>query len=146
MKIYFKIIVFLIIVLFCSRVSSTQEEAGTIVVHDAWVRALPPSVNHTAAYMTVENRTTADVILRSAGTIVAKAVEIHKMEMVGDMMVMSKVDELRIPAREQRSLQPNGFHLMIISLLKPLEEGDTVPIVLYFKGGSSVAVQAIVHK
>ena len=146
MKISLKIIVLIIMGLFYSVVSSTQEVVGTIVVRDAWVRALPASIHHTAAYMTIENRTSIDVVLRSASTIFARSVEIHKMEMVGDMMIMSKVDELRIPARGQLALQPNGFHLMMISLQKPLEAGDTVPIVLYFKGESSVAVQAVVHK
>jgi copper(I)-binding protein len=125
---------------------SAREPVDDIIVSHAWVRAMPPSVKNTAAYMTIENRTGMDIVLQSAGTDVARTVEIHRMEQAGDMMVMKKVDGLRIPAGESVDLRPDGFHLMIINLLKTLKEGETIPLVLYFEGGYRVTVKAVVHK
>jgi copper(I)-binding protein len=147
MKIHRSLFLFYLITgLLLPGATSAREPGKNIIVSHAWVRAMPPSVKNTAAYMTIENRTRAELVLQSAGADVARIVEIHRMEQVGDMMVMKKVDSLRIPAGERIALKPNGFHLMIIGLLRPLEEGETIPLVLYFADGSSVTVKAVVRK
>jgi len=137
MKIYPIFILSFIIGLSCPGVLFALEAGANIIVRDAWVRAMPPSAKNTAAYMTIENRSNVDIVLQFASTNVAKTVEIHQMEQVGDTMVMRMLYELRIPARERLELKPNSFHLMIISLVKPLKEGETIPIVLFLKMGTA---------
>jgi copper(I)-binding protein len=137
---------FIITILLLPGTTPAREPGEKIVVSHAWVQAMPPSMKNTAAYMTIENKTGADIVLHSAGTDIARSMEIHRMEQVGDMMVMKRIDNLRIPAGERLVLKPAGFHLMIINLLRPLKEGETIPLVLYFDGGKHVPIKAVVRK
>jgi copper(I)-binding protein len=137
---------FLITGLFLDGSAHSVESGKNIVVNHVWIRAMPPSTKNTAAYMTIENRTGVNLFLRSASSTVAQTVEIHRMEQIGDMMAMKKVDSLLIPAGKLVVLKPNGFHLMVIHLLRPLKEGETIPIVLYFTGGNHIVVNAVVRK
>ncbi len=137
---------FLIPALLLSGSAHAREPTPNILVSHAWVRAMPPSMENTAAYMTIENKTGEDIVLKSAGTSAAQTVEIHRMMQVGDIMEMKEVDNLRISAGERLDLKPNGFHLMIIHLRRPLAEGETIPLVLYFSGGRRVRVNAVVRK
>lgn len=126
--------------------SHAQSSGQAILVKNPWVRAMPPSAENTAAYMTIETHTAEDLILQSASTTVAQVVEFHRMKQVGDIMEMKEVDSLRIPAGGSLVLKPDGYHLMIIHLHRPLREGETIPLVLDFAGGHRITVNAIVHK
>ena len=132
--------------LLLAAVAQAQDPSQKILVSNAWIRAMPPSMKTTAAYLTIENTTGAELVLQSAGTAVARIVEIHRMEQVGEVMKMKAIGELRIPAGERAELAPKGYHLMLIDLLRPLQEGETIPLVLNFSGGSTVHVDAVVSK
>jgi copper(I)-binding protein len=123
-----------------------QEPSRTILVSHAWIRAMPPSMKMTGAYLTIENATDAELVLQSASTAVAQTVQIHRMEQVGEVMKMKEIGELRIPAGGRAELKPKGYHLMLIDLLRPLQEGETIPLVLNFAGGASLTVDALVSK
>ena len=142
-------IVFLMFIftgLIFSGAALAQDLGQKILVSHAWVRAMPPSTKNTAAYMTIENQTGGELVLQSASTAAARVVELHKMEQAGNIMKMKQVDVLRIPAGSHLVLEPHSFHLMVIDLLKPLVEGETIPIVLNFAGGSHVTVNAVIRK
>ncbi len=147
MKIHRCLLLFIIgSILLFPGTAPAREAGAKIVVSHAWVRAMPPTMKNTAAYMTIENNTGADLVLQSAGTEVARTVEIHRMEQVGDMMVMKQVASLRIPAGKSLVLKPDGFHLMIINLLRPLKDGEIIPLVLDFDGGKHLKIKAVVRK
>ena len=137
---------FLVAGLLLAAVAQAQDPSGTILVSEAWIRAMPPSVKMTGAYLTIENATGAELVLTSAATTVARSVQIHRMEQVGEVMKMKEIGELRIPAGERAVLAPKGFHLMLIDLLRPLKEGETIPLVLNFAGGATMTVDAVVSK
>jgi copper(I)-binding protein len=71
------------------------------------------------------------------------------MRMEGGMMRMRAVDKLALPAGKAVELAPGGYHVMLMDLAKPLQEGDTVPLRLTFedKAGkrSTVEVKAQVR-
>ena len=126
--------------------AQAQGLSQEILISQAWIRSMPPSMKTTAAYLTIENATGADLVLHSASTAVARTVEIHRMEQVGEIMKMKEVGELRIPAGERAVLAPKGSHLMLIDLLRPLKEGETIPLALNFNGDTNVEVDAVVSK
>jgi copper(I)-binding protein len=132
--------------LFSAGAALAQEPRHDIIVSQAWVRAMPPSMKNTAAYMTIENRTGQELVLQSASTGAARVVELHKMEQAGTIMNMKEVDTLGIPAGGSLVLKPHSFHLMMIDLVKPLVEGETIPIVLTFADGSQLTVNAVVRR
>lgn len=139
-------LLFLIPCLMMSGPARALESDTDILVSQAWVRAMPPSMENTAAYMTIENRTDGELVLESAATNAARTVELHQMMHSGDVMKMQQVDTLPIPPGGRLMLKPHGYHLMLIHLHKPLTEGETVPIVLHFAGGRSLTVNAVVSK
>jgi len=120
--------------------------AQGITVQDAWIRGIPPSATNTAAFMTIHNTGPVDAVLKSASCDIAETVQIHTMEQVGEIMRMKEVSELRIPANGQMILAPRGYHIMLIGLIRPLNEGETIPLTLGFTDRATVAVDAVVKK
>ena len=120
--------------------------AQGITVQDAWVRGIPPSATTTAAFMTIHNAGSDDAILKSADCEVAENVQIHTMEQVGEIMKMKEVSELRIPANGQAILAPKGYHIMLIGLVRPIKEGESIPLSLNFADRPTVVVDAVVKK
>ena len=126
------------------NIARAEEMTKDVIVSNAWVRALPPSQKTTAGLLTIENKTKKEIILESVTSTAAEVVEIHKMEHNNGMMKMEKVENIAIPAGGQIDFESSGYHLMIINLLKPIKEGDSVPFVLNFQDGSHVNVSAVV--
>jgi len=56
------------------------------------------------------------------------------------MKCMKQVKSIDLPAGETVSLEPGGFHVMLLDLGKPIEEGETFEVTLSFaKGDDTVA-------
>ena len=121
-------------------------QAQGILVNDAWVRGIPPSAKNTAAFMTIKNAGYEEMVLKSAVCECAEVVQIHTMEQVDEIMKMKELSELRIPANGQVALAPKGYHVMLIGLLRPIAEGETIPLSLNFADGTTVNVDAVVRK
>jgi copper(I)-binding protein len=62
--------------------------------------------------------------------------------MSGGMMGMRPIDSLTLPAGEEVALEPGGYHIMLIDLAEPIEEGDTVPVTLTFENAGEIEVEA----
>ena len=60
-------------------------------------------------------------------------------------MTMQPVDSIELPAGEEVSLEPGGYHIMLLDLVAPLEVGDTFDIVLTFENAGEVTVTAEVR-
>jgi copper(I)-binding protein len=58
------------------------------------------------------------------------------------MMGMREVDSIELPAGEEVSLEPGGFHIMLLELEQPIAEGDTIPVTLTFENAGEVEVDA----
>jgi copper(I)-binding protein len=101
-------------------------------VKDPWVRATVPQQRTSGAYMQLSS--SSDLRLVAAHTPVAAIVELHEMKMEGDVMKMSRLPGIDIPAGKPVELKPGGYHIMLIQLKHQLKEGDTVPITLVVEG------------
>lgn len=103
-----------------------------VEVSHPWVRATVPQQHSTGAFMTI----TSDVDTRLAGVSsqAAEIVELHEMEMEGDVMRMRAVETIDLPAGEAVELKPGGFHVMLIGLVEQAKEGDIIPLTLTFEG------------
>ena len=102
-----------------------------VAVIDPWVRGVVPAQKTTGAFMQL--RAAADTTLVGASSPAAKIVEIHRMAMDGGVMRMSAVDKLALPAGKTVKLEPGGYHVMLMGLVAPLKEGDSVAITLALK-------------
>lgn len=99
-----------------------------------------------AAYMEITNSgSTADALIK-AESDVADSVELHTMTMEGDVMKMTPVEKVDIPANGSATLKPGSFHIMLIGLRHDLKEGEAVTLTLTFQNAGTIQVEAPVRK
>jgi copper(I)-binding protein len=48
-------------------------------------------------------------------------------------MTMRPIDSLELPAGEAVTLEPGGYHIMLIDLVAPLETGQEIEVTLTFE-------------
>jgi copper(I)-binding protein len=111
-----------------------------VEVSDAWIRATAPGQKTAAGYMTIRNKSSQPERLVGGSSQAAAKVETHVSLKDGDIMRMREVKGYDIPAKGTFELKPNGSHLMLVDLKKPLKEGDKVPVVLKFEKSGEVKV------
>lgn len=97
-------------------------------VSDAWVRATVPQQHATGAFMVLT--ATTDSKLVGVASPVAKDVQVHEMTMNGEVMGMRQVKSIELPAGKAVSLDPNGYHVMLMGLHEQVKEGIQVPLTL----------------
>lgn len=104
--------------------------SAQVTVTDAWVRGTVPGQKGTGAFMQLTSA--ADMTLVGVASPAAKVAEIHEMARDGNVMRMRAVDKLALPAGKAVDLKPGGYHLMLMELVQPLREGESVPVTLTF--------------
>ena len=109
---------------------SLAAQAG-VEISGAWARATAPGQEVGAAFMTLKSSDNAS--LESAASPIVKSVQIHRMSMDNGVMKMRMLDSLPLPAGKSVKLDPDGLHLMLLGLKKPLKEGDKIEISLTLK-------------
>lgn len=107
------------------------EEKPLVKISNHWVRASHPGQSVGAAYMTFESR--KEVKLTHVTASMTKAVEVHEMKMVNDIMKMRQLESLTLHKGEAVTLKPGGLHLMLFDLTKPLEAGEKISFELCFE-------------
>ncbi|WP_135469543.1 copper chaperone PCu(A)C [Crenalkalicoccus roseus] len=112
---------------------------GDLVITRAWSRAAPQGGSG-AGYLAIANRGAAADRLVAAASPAAGRVELHTHEREGEVMRMREVPAIEIPPGETVTLRPGGLHLMLIGLLRPLHQGETVPVTLRFERAGEVEV------
>ncbi|MBN8762766.1 MAG: hypothetical protein BGP20_08030 [Thiobacillus sp. 63-78] len=118
----------LVTVVLLASAASLPAWAAQISVTDAWVRATMPGQPVGGAYMQI--RSDADARLIGVSSSVVPRVEVHEMTMDGDMMRMREVKAVELPKGKTVSLEPGGFHIMLMNLKKPIVVGDSIPLTL----------------
>jgi periplasmic copper chaperone A len=73
------------------------------------------------------------------------------MKMDGDIMRMREIVALPLPATTEVTLRhdergENGYHLMLMGLNRPLNEGDRFPLTLRFEKAGAIDVTVVVQK
>ena len=97
-------------------------------VKDAWVRATVPHQQSTGAFMTLT--ASSDSKLVDVQSPVAEIVQVHQMTMDNDVMGMKQVHSVDLPAGKAVSLDPNGYHVMLMKLKQQVKVGEQVALTL----------------
>ncbi len=119
--------------------------AGHLTVEGAWARVSPMVERAGAAYMVIRSQGTEDDALIGVTSPAATVVELHHTQADAQgVMTMAPVPEILVPAAGSVELAPGGYHLMLIDLVEPLVEGAHVDLVLTFRSGVVLTVQAVV--
>ena len=112
-------------------------KVGDLAVDHPYSTPTRPGMTTGAVYFrAIKNNGTEPDRLLSALTPAAATVELHRMEMDGDVMRMRAVSAVELPANTEVRLRhrtPNGHHLMLLGLKAPLKDGDRFPVTLTFQ-------------
>jgi copper(I)-binding protein len=95
---------------------------------DPWVRATVAQQKATGLFVQITSASGGRLV--EARSPVAGVVEIHEMVIDGNVMKMRAIPGLDLPAGKPVELKPGGYHVMLMDLKRPLNEGDTVPVTL----------------
>jgi copper(I)-binding protein len=92
------------------------------------------SIPNGAVFMKLMNEGNQDDLLLSAESEVAEAVELHESKMdENEVMKMSPVPNIPVPAGETVTLEPGGLHVMLMGLKEELAPGDKFSLTLNFE-------------
>ena len=133
----------LTLVLTTSLSAAAQTAADAVEPVDAYVRAVPPVSQTSAAFMTLKNTGGEAHAVVAARSPAAQIVELHTPIMGDDgMHRMRDVEKIEIPAGGEAALQPGGLHVRLINLNGPLEPGNSVDLTLVYDDGSEDTLTA----
>jgi copper(I)-binding protein len=137
----------------CAGPPTSQSTSVSIEIKDAWSRPAvmmnmgdnsggDMSGSNGAAYMTIVNEGADADRLTSAESNVANSVELHQTVMKDNVMSMSPVEAIEVPANGQVELKPGGYHVMLVGLKQDLKVGDIVKLTLVFEKAGRIDVEA----
>ncbi len=100
---------------------------GNLVIHHPWIKQPPGSAAVAGAYTTIDNNGTENDTLISISIGHVSTVQIHEMQMQGDVMKMTEMAKgLLIPAGKSVELKPKSSHIMLMGIKSPFMEGEEV--------------------
>ena len=118
--------------LFLAGCQSSKNTSGLLDVKNAWSRPAATGDNG-AVYLVIENGTAQEDQLLSAQTDIATAVELHLSQVEGDHMSMHQQEQLTVSPGEMVAFSPGGLHIMLVSLKRDLQAGETFDVKLKFE-------------
>ncbi|MGE4221605.1 MAG: copper chaperone PCu(A)C [Alphaproteobacteria bacterium] len=116
-------------------------QGPAIEITEPWSRPSPGASRIGTAYLTIRNGGAVPDRLVAASAPVAQSVEIHTVLKDGDVMRMRPVDAIDVAPGVTTTLQPGGYHLMLMGLKAPLKAGDRFPLELKFEKGGTRTVE-----
>ena len=114
-----------------TAIAGSTLSAPTMDVIDGWVREAPPTSRVLAAYMQIINLTDGDLTVTGVTSPDFETADLHRTVVEEGVARMLPVPELTIPAGSSVTLEPGGLHLMLFDPVRPLQEGDSVTLVLH---------------
>src|SRR5580658_4946323 len=113
--------------LVASPAFAADVDVGSIHISQPWARATPKGASAGAAYMTITNNGKTPDKVNCVSSDASAGCQIHTMTMDNGVMVMRPVEGgLEIKPGETVTLKPGGFHMMLLNLKHPLEQGNSL--------------------
>lgn len=119
----------------------TTATAAAVQAEGANAYATASGATTGAVFLTLHNSGTDADKLTGVKTDAATTAEIHE-SFVDDQgtMQMRKVDDVEVGGGQQVTLKPDGYHIMLMGLTKPLVEGETFKVTLTFEKAPEVTL------
>jgi copper(I)-binding protein len=127
-------------------IAACSSGSGAPTIAQPWARSAPAGGN-SAAYLTITGAAGQADALLSASSPVADMVQVHEVSTdTSGMTGMHPIDRLEVPAGATVTLEPGGYHLMIMGLKRELNAGGTIELDLVFEHAGKVVVQAEIRQ
>jgi len=127
------------LVLASTAFSSVRAGECTPRISDGWVSLPPVEMPMMAGFGRIENdcATAATIVGVRSGAF--GDVSLHETTVVDGVSRMRALPRLDIAAGASATLQPGGLHLMLMQPVRPLAEGEAVPVEFLLEGGGVVS-------
>jgi len=123
-----------------------------IAIGSAWARPTAadetetPVTDVSAVYLQLFSTAENDDALVEVETSAAGIAEIHESVMDGDVMRMRPLEGgLPLPAGGEATLEPGGYHIMLMDLQTPLFDGNALSMTLIFASGAEITIGVPVY-
>ncbi len=123
---------------------AVEPASRTVSVGSAWARATPPGMAVAAVYLTLTGGTHADRLV-GAETPRAAMAQIHVVSEAEGMARMRQTEGVDVPAHESVALAPQGTHIMLMELPRPLVAGERFPLTLQFEQAGKIGISVEVR-
>ena len=120
--------------------STLAASEASVVVGKQWARTSAMATTMGAAYMDITATGGDELVSASVDASVAESVELHEVVMSGGSMAMQEVEKIMLPAGETVSLEPGGYHVMLMGLATPLEVGTSISMTLTFATAGDITI------
>ena len=112
-------------------------ESKYLTIYDGYINASIGKSTSTAAYMTIVSSRSEKIIKLASPN--ARKIEIHS-SYIDDkgVMKMRRIENIKISKSKPFILKPGGYHFMVMGLKKPLESGQTFPLIIFFENGKEI--------
>lgn len=123
--------------------------AGEVSIDHPYALPTPPGARTGAVYFrAIRNGARQPDRLVGASTPVAERVELHESAVDGaGVMRMREITALELPPRKALQLRHGGgFHLMLMGLKSPLENGERFALRLTFERGGEAEVMVWIQQ
>lgn len=141
-----RILIFLMGLLILAPAAGHAEETTGVTAARAYAYATAPNIKNGAVFVTLINETDQERALSSVKGDVAERIELHDMGMHDGVMQMRKMDAIAIPANSSISLEPTGYHVMLMGLSEPLKVDEHFSLTFTFDDGHEAVVDVVVTK
>jgi copper(I)-binding protein len=124
--------------------NAAEPAPHTVAVSGAWARATPPGMTVAAVYLTLTGGPRADRLVGAATPRAAMA-QIHVVSEAEGMARMRPTAGVDVPAHASVALAPQGTHIMLMDLPRPLVAGEHLPLTLQFEQAGKIDVSVAVR-
>jgi copper(I)-binding protein len=119
---------------------------GNLKIIEPWARATPNGASVGAGYLTITNTGSEPDRLLGGTTAVAGSFEVHEMKMDNGVMKMRPVaGGIEIKPGQTVELKPNGYHIMLMGLKRPLVEGQHFQATLDFAKAGKITADFLIE-
>ena len=119
-------------------------QCGDIAITHPYATPSPGTQASGAVYfVSIKNKGQRPELLLGASSELASRVEIHATQLNNGTMQMRPLPAVPLPVGQEVSFKHNqaaAYHLMLIGLKKPFQEGDSFAVTLQFKNTAACRV------
>lgn len=116
-----------------------------LIVENAWIQNLPPSVPVRAGYLEITNPDSEAVYIIGLHGDAFTRIEMHRSVQRNGTMQMEPLPKLEIEAGATLHFEPGGLHLMLHPG-QPTRPGDSYRIVIELDDGTTRNIEMVVRK
>ena len=120
--------------------------ASNLNIINPLIPEAPPGANVMAGYMQINNTSNEQIDITGINSPSFKSVEMHLSKEVDGFAKMLPQKKLSIPANGNLTLQPGGYHLMLIQPVKRLKQGEKVKLNFTLSNKEHLVLEVAIQK